>query len=229
MTDRELLEQIREEIDRQTGTKPSIPGLYHISQAVDPTATPKGNFSGWVWPVPIWNRDPPRISDGFNRYQIGEKGKKGYERQHLGVDIMFKNDRARTEKIPERTKWFHMPSNCVPYLAPGPGHIWFAGKTTTGWTIKIDHHAWAGFPLLSYHTHMSKLLVPEWDDKPGGLYIPAGKEIGIIGESPRSSNDPNHCHFELWDYTEGVVSGRVNRALDPAPYLACFGHRVLQS
>jgi murein DD-endopeptidase MepM/ murein hydrolase activator NlpD len=120
-----------------------------------------------------------------------------------------------------------MPSNTVPYLAPGPGHIWFAGKTSQGWTVKIDHHGWAGFPLITYHTHMSQLFIDEWDDGKGGLYVPAGFELGFIGNTPKSEDDINHVHFEMWDYTKGVPPGRENRALDPEPYLKCFGHRVL--
>lgn len=226
MTDRELLEHIRTEIDEHIATHPLWEGVYELMPSRNATKTPKGNFSGWVWPVPIWNHKPPAISDEFNRYAVGKPGEPGYKRQHLGVDIMFKNASAQIPKLPELTKWFNMPSD-VPYLAPGPGNIWFAGKTETGWTVKIDHHAWAGFPLITYHTHMSTLFIDEWDNIGGGLYVPAGFQLGLIGNSPASDSDPNHCHFEMWDYTEGVASGRVNRALDPKPYLACFGHRLL--
>ena len=117
-----------------------------------------------------------------------------------------------------------MPSDTVPMIAAGPGHIWFAGETGTGWTVKIDHHGWAGFPLITYYTHMSELFIENWDNAGDGLYVPAGCELGCIGEG---GTNLNHCHFEMLDYTEGVPSGRVNRAMDPAPYLECFGHRVL--
>jgi murein DD-endopeptidase MepM/ murein hydrolase activator NlpD len=222
MTDRELLVQIHDDIETHLETTPNAEGIYNMQPASNADETPKGNFSGWVWPVPVWNGEVPVISDGFNRYQQGEPGEPGYRRQHLGVDVMFKNAEPQVPNEPEVTKWFHMPSD-VPYLAPGAGHIWFAGKTNTGWTVKIDHHGWAGFPLITYHTHMSELFIDDYDDGRGGLYVPAGFQLGLIGPG----GNVNHCHFEMWDYTEGVPPGRVNRALNPAPFLKCFGYRHL--
>jgi hypothetical protein len=221
--DRELLVAIRNQVDGHLEEHPLSGSGYVMHPSSAATKTPKGFFSGWVWPVPIWDGEHPVISDGFNRYAIGRQGEKDYQRQHLGVDIMFRNSEARAPNLPEWSKWYHMPSSTVPMLAAGPGHIWFAGKTGTGWTIKIDHHGWVGFPLLSYYTHMSELFVDDWDGT-SGLYVPAGFDLGLVGNSPLGA-DPNHCHFELLDYTDGIEPGRENRALDPEPYLKCFGYR----
>lgn len=190
------------------------------------TTAPKGHFygMGWFWPVPIYDTEVPVVSDGFQRHAVGEKGKKGHRRQHLGVDLMFKNAGPQTPRIPEVTKWYHMWNDSVPALAAGPGHIWFAGHTETGWTVRIDHHDWCGFPLTTYYTHLSKLLIADWEGK-GGQFVPGGFPLGFVGNSPRG-DDPNHLHFELWDFSDDVPKGRVNRALDPADYLPCFAYRV---
>jgi murein DD-endopeptidase MepM/ murein hydrolase activator NlpD len=239
VTDRELLISIRDQINVQLETVPPCPnpvppGALVIEPNSDPTGTPKGNFSGWLWPMPIYEGEPPVISDGFNRYAHGEPGDPDYERQHLGADIMYKNAHEMIPDLPEVTKWFHCPSNTIPMLATGPGHIWYAGLTAQGWTIKIDHHAWAGFPLVTYCTHMSELFIEPWftgdeaegKGKAGGQYVYAGFQLGYVGNSPLGE-DPNHCHYEMWDYSEGVPSGRENRALDPELYLPYFGKLVM--
>lgn len=230
MTDRELLISIQSQIAHQLecgdGTDITPPPVSSGPPEVIPPENsgppPKGtNWEGWLWPVPFFDGEAPVISDGFRRH------KSGADRQHLGVDILFKNKPPRTKRIPEQTKWYHMPSSTVPMLAMGPGKIWFAGLTSTGWTVQIDHGSIVGFPLVSYYTHMSELLIPEHSEGGGGMEVAPGLQLGFIGNSPKSEGDPNHCHSELWDYSEGVGKARVDRCLDPEPYLRCFGQLVL--
>ncbi len=182
--------------------------------------------------MPIFNGDEPVISSGFRRHAIGEPGKPGYKRQHLGVDGAYKNEVAHEPYPPEWSKWYNCPSDMIPMLAMGPGHIWFANETDQGWTVKIDHHAWAGFPLISYYTHMSELFVGTWSHENGGLdggqYVHAGFQLGFVGNSPVNDDDINHSHTELLDYSPGVEPGRVNRALNPEKYLPHFGKVIIQ-
>ncbi len=226
MTDREMLIKVQADISKHLGTScpPEVP--------VDPTppagpviippsksgSPPKGNWDGWLWPVPHWNGEAPKISDNFKRHE------KDGHRQHLGADIMFRNPSKMKRNIPENTPWYHMPSDTVPMLAMGPGHVWFAGKTTTGYTVKIDHHNLAGFALITYYTHMSELFIPEHDG-PDGMEVFPGMQLGFVGNSPKGPSDPNHCHMEMWDYDVG--GPRVQRAMDPGKYLPYFGQLVL--
>jgi murein DD-endopeptidase MepM/ murein hydrolase activator NlpD len=112
----------------------------------------------------------------------------------------------------------------IPTLAIGPGSVWYAKNAYYGYTVKIDHHDYAGFPLVSYYTHMSELLVDEKDNGPDGEYVWAGKPIGIVGAGPTHAN---HCHIELWDFSRDVPSGRKNRAMDPSQFLPHFGQVIV--
>lgn len=186
------------------------------------TATPASSplWAGACWPVPAWPDkagviEKPVISDGFKRRAAKDpKTGKQLHRQHLGVDIMFKNTKRREPKIPVQTTWFHCVAG-VPMLAALSGTVWFAGRTGMGFTVQIDHGARYGFPLVTYYTHMETLLVRK------GQPVVAGEPIGIISNNPATANDPNHCHFELWDYSRGKCE-RVERCLDPAPYLQAW-------
>jgi murein DD-endopeptidase MepM/ murein hydrolase activator NlpD len=238
ITDREMLVSIQSQLNGHLEATlppavPEVPVFTIIPPEPEPElllamppekngSPPKGtNWDGWMWPVPFWNGEGPRISDGFSRHQTED------HRQHLGADIMFRNPEKMPRNIPENTPWYHMPSDTVPMLAMGPGHIWFAGKTSTGWTVKIDHHASVGFPLVTYYTHMSELFVPDWPEGGGGMEVFAGQQLGFIGNSPAGPSDPNHCHAELWDYSSDVGKARVDRALDPGKYLPYFSQLIL--
>lgn len=221
MTDREFIIFLQAEINKHLESTcppgPDDPEVIPPEKEGDP---PKGdNWDGWLWPVPYWEDQDPAISDGFYRHQTPD------HRQHLGVDIMFKNPTAQTPDLPEVTKWYHMPSKTVPMLAMGPGNIWFAGETSVGWTVQIDHHELVGFPLVTYYTHMSELFIPEWPSGGGGMEVHPGLELGFIGNNP-SDNDPNHCHMEMWDYSNGP-GDREQIALNPEHYLPYFGKLVL--
>lgn len=175
-----------------------------------------------TWPVPIWKGERPVISDGFKRYAVKDpKTTKQISRQHLGVDVMFKNSRGAQPSIPTRTKWFHCGMD-VPMVAMLAGDVWFADYTPMGWTVQVDHGDRYGFPLVSYYTHQSALLVAK------GESVVAGQIIGIVGNSPVTENDPNHCHAELWEYTHGTRP-RVERCMDPMPYLSAWQPRDLSA
>jgi hypothetical protein len=232
-TDREELLSLRDQINVhiEEHPYPELPEGTIIRLPDDPEGTPKGHFNGWVWSMPIWEGKVPVVSSGFNRHQVGEPGDDDYERQHLGADSAYKNSSAQVPNLPEVSKWYHCPSNTIPMIAMGAGHIWFADETDQGWTIKIDHHDWYGFPLISYYTHMSDLFVPVWSKNGeglgGGEYVHAAQQIGYVGCSPKNPN-LNHSHTELLDYSPGVQPGRVNRCLNPELYLPHFGQLVLQ-
>jgi hypothetical protein len=234
-TDREQLISLRNQINTHVADNPypTLPEGLVIKLPDNPEGTPKGHFNGWVWSMPNWNGEPPVVSDGFNRYAVGEPGDDDYRRQHLGVDCAYKNEEAQEPFIPEWSKWFNCPSDMIPMLAMGPGHIWYADETDQGWTVKIDHHAWCGFPLISYYTHMSELFIETWTHEGGGIgggqYVYAGFQLGFVGNSPKNDDDINHSHTELLDYSEGVQPGRENRCLNPEEYLPHFGQVVLQA
>ena len=232
MKSRELLIELHKKIEDHLALIPSKEindDEIIMRYQKDPLRPPKGNFQGWVWPMPVWRNKEPVISDGFNRYKTAEK------RQHLGVDVMYKNSHPGEKRLPEQTKWFHCPSNTIPMLAMGAGNIWFAGLTGTGWSVLIDHHDWVGFPLITYYTHLSELFIDPWykgeaqdgNGKPGGQYVYPGFELGFVGNSPKGE-DPNHAHVEFQDFSDGVPGGRANRCLDPKPFLICFNHRIIR-
>jgi murein DD-endopeptidase MepM/ murein hydrolase activator NlpD len=108
-------------------------------------------------------------------------------------------------------------------LAAGPGHLWYAKLLDNGWAVRIDHHDWAGFPLNTVYLHMSSINVPEWSGA-GGMYIPAGYPIGIVGDGKPGSEPTGvtHCHFEMLDYSTG---SKVY--LDPAKYTPVFSYGMI--
>jgi murein DD-endopeptidase MepM/ murein hydrolase activator NlpD len=218
MTDKELLDSIAAQIKAHQKNKK--PPKQIIIPPTGNHAPPKGGFDGWVWPMPTWQGKPATISDNFRRHKTDD------HRQHLGADVMYRNDSRQKRFLPDTTPRYHCLSNTVPMLAMGPGTIWFAGLTSTGWSVQIDHGASVGFPLVTYYTHMSKLFIPLHSKGPGGLEVPAGTQLGFVGNSPKGE-DPNHAHIEFWDYSAGAGGDRVTRCLDPGLYLRCFGQVAL--
>jgi len=227
--DREFLEDLDRQLDEQLKTDPcdgceSAPGGLTndgdmaVDFAKDPSGTPKGNFYGWLWPMPYF--DDPIGGAGYPVITGNE-----FKPTHLGRDVALFNRLGSTGGPPEYyggrdDQKYYVPTGKVPMLAMGPGHIWYAGNAEMGWTIKIDHHDWVGFPLVTYYTHMSKLFVPEWDRQAGGLLVQAGQPIGIVGAGPTHAN---HAHVEFLDFSPGVQPGRVNRAMDPKLFIPHFG------
>ncbi len=227
MTDRELLDSIDAQIKAHKEANPEDPTTNPVEPNDDLVVIPrlgnfkppKGNFDGWVWPMPTWQGMECKVSDGFSRHKTARK------RQHLGSDLMYRNERRMKRNLPETTPWYHCPSDTVPMMAMGPGHVWFAGKTSTGWTVKIDHGLSVGFPLVTYYTHMSKLLIPEHSEGPDGIEVGPGDQIGYVGNSPKGE-DPNHAHIEFWDYSH-LHASRMELCLDPWLYLRCMGQVAL--
>jgi hypothetical protein len=214
MDDRQMLITVRDEIDAHIAAHPHpVCGDIELKFcAADPRDVPKGHFEGWVWPMPIYGDKPPAISNGFDP-----------DDGHNGVDIMYRNDRQMPPDPPERSAWYHCPSNIIPMYAAGPGHLWKCELLSNGWAVRIDHHDWFGFPLNSLYLHMQQVFVPEWNGA-GGMYLPAGYPIGIVGDGSAGtkSTNLNHCHFELLDY-----SSSPRTPLNPAPYLDVFGWGVV--
>ena len=220
-TDRELLISIRTQIDDQLKDSSIDPPIVIIPPKFN-FSPPKGKFPGWVWAIPHWSGEEAKESDGFKRH------KNPPHRQHLGSDLCYRNKSRHVRDLPEWAPWYHCPSDTIPMLAMGPGKIWFAGKTSMGWTVKIDHGLNAGFPLITYYTHMSELFIPEHAEGPNGMEVVPGTQLGYVGNSPKG-DDLNHAHIEFWDYSEDVdTSTRVTRCLDPMKFLRCFGQVALK-
>ncbi len=73
-----------------------------------------------------------------------------------------------------------------PVLSPGEGKVIYAGwRGKYGRLVEIDH----GMGLTSRYGHLAKLSVEEGD------YVGRGTEIGLLGNSGRSSGP--HLHFEV--------------------------------
>lgn len=216
MTDRQLLINIRSQINAQLESCPEESDKLVIIPPKGNFTPPKGDFDGWVWAIPYWDGEEARESDGYKRYKTDD------HRQHLGSDLMYRNLHRQSKSLPQITPWYHLASSTVPMLAMGPGTIWFAGETSTGWTVKIDHGTLAGFPLVTYYTHMSELFITEHPEGVGGQEVTAGMKLGFVGNSPKGE-DPNHAHIEFWDYSDGVGGSRANRCLDPMLFLRCMG------
>lgn len=225
--DREYLEDLNVSLVQQLQTDPcdgcesapapDVVGQMAVDFAKDPSGTPKGNFYGWMWPMPYFD-------NGFvSGYPVITGNE--FKPTHLGRDIALLNNTGTKGQAPQYyggldDQKYYVPSGKVPMLAMGPGHIWYAGNAEMGWTIQIDHHDWVGFKLVTYYTHMSKLFVPEWDRQSGGMLVQAGQPIGIVGDGPTHAN---HAHVEFWDFSPGVPSGRPNRAMDPRLFIPHFG------
>ncbi len=73
-----------------------------------------------------------------------------------------------------------------PVLSPGEGKVIYAGwRGLYGRMVEIDH----GMGLISRYGHMAKVSVEK------GEYIDRGNEIGLLGNSGRSTGP--HLHFEV--------------------------------
>lgn len=187
------------------------------------TETPKGDFSGWVWPMGVFQDQEPVWTGN------------SWGPDHWGSDLAYLNWLVDLlpQNYPEvyggldgalgHNRYF-VPTGKIPALAVGPGRVWFAGETEWGWTVRIDHGDHAGILLNSYVTHMSRMFVDPWPGKGGGQPLYAGQEIGIVGEGP---TERNHVHLELWEFGVPNPTDRPGLPLDPRLYLPHFGRRVI--
>lgn len=174
---------------------------------------------GWCWPLPVWNKYQPVISDG-----PGQAKRDGGRRSHNGADIDYraknKSDlpqfKAGTfERSPGGL--FFMPRG-IPVLAARDGKIWTVQPSPRGLQIVIDH----GKPYATYYQHLSRVFFPigkhrgkAADGQP--MLVKAGQAIGIVG----NGSDPGderasafaHLHFEIWK------DGGAESWIDPTPIL----------
>lgn len=220
-TDREFLLAERERIDQQLKNPPC--GEYSFDMAIrlpeQPWQdTPQGWFASWYWPLPVFDDQEP--------VWTGNE----FDEEHPGSDLGYLNWQGLPRDLPEvyggkfpPGNKYYVPTGKVIVRAPGPGRIWFSGNTNYGWTVRLDHGSYVGFPLNTYLTHMSKLFVPTHEGK-DGPYIYAGQALGVCGEG---GTDRNHVHFEMWDFSMGSQWGRPGTPIDPKLYLPHFG-RVVQ-
>jgi murein DD-endopeptidase MepM/ murein hydrolase activator NlpD len=152
----------------------------------------------WVWPVPSWNGRSPVISDGFHTRAGGV--------HHNGVDLMYARTASDTLAAGtlDGSKAFVMPDG-THALAASDGVVTFAGSTSRGQAIVLDH---GGGTLGTFYTHLETLLAAVGDRVRGG------QAIGIIGADPLDGEHLKHLHFEIW---RGALT--TANAIDPAPLL----------
>lgn len=85
--------------------------------------------------------------------------------------------------------------NGIPALAAGPGKVWFAGNTSTGWAVVIDHGYVSGVgPVTTAYRHLGTI----YGNLKKGDPIEAGQQLGPMSYSPiKKRVDLNHLHFSV--------------------------------
>lgn len=161
------------------------------------------DWSGWVWPVPIWQGRVPTISDGFSSVETAD------HRQHLGVDVTFKKLPGDPSGVIQHdaTAGFISPLG-TPIIAAGPGKIWSAKETELGHSIQIDHgKVGSAGGVNTFYQHLDSFS-RNWQK---GDIVHAGDLLGTMGYPPEGYHF-RHLHFELWFPVRKF-------ARDPAPYM----------
>jgi len=168
---------------------PFFPGsLYSRGVAV------QNEFSGWVYPVPIWKGREPKISDGWG------SPRPGIEMGHRGVDIMYPRHEGEPKHAPYGSARHVMFPN-VPALAACDGIVEKSYEGKYGHAVVLNHGKW-----FTYYTHMANRLVQKGDK------VRAGQALGTISGSPTESGKGlKHLHFEMW------LNGK--KAVDPERYI----------
>ena len=131
-----------------------------------------------VFPVPLLNGMPPRISDGYGYSVV--RG-----RVHEGSDLMYRRPETGASNLPVYAPNFFMP-NGVPALAWDNGTVTRAGVISTGGRVEIDH----GGGLVTKYFHLRNIKVRSGDR------VTAGRPVGTISFNPNSYK-LNHLHFEM--------------------------------
>lgn len=176
--------------------------------------------SAGVWPVKTY-RGPnglrsiwPSVSDGFER--PGPDAKRN-GKGHLGVDVMFRRTESGDFDRPEYTRHFFCPSDVVEAVAVAPGKVWSVQHDNrNGGVVKISH----GSKHLTVYRHLARM-----DVKAGQLVRP-GDVLGIVGHAPSAGTKGiNHLHFEIWDTSIPGPNTRLNRSVDPEPWLRWWDRR----
>jgi murein DD-endopeptidase MepM/ murein hydrolase activator NlpD len=75
----------------------------------------------------------------------------------------------------------------VPIFAPAPGRVVFVGEQVVRGNVTYIDHGWGVF---SGYFHQSEIYVSVGD------LVVAGQEIGLVGNTGRSSGP--HLHWEIW-------------------------------
>lgn len=163
--------------------------------------------AAWIYPVPSLDGRVPVTSNEFRAHDSTDSK----ERQHLGVDLMYRRRDARDliaalpAGSPGGTPLFFMPEN-IPALAAAAGKVTSAGMTPVGNAVVVHHtNGWA-----TYYAHLATLSVQT------GVDVVAGQKLGTIGASPQDPAHLRHLHFEMWP------SGLRAIAVDPDRYLGAW-------
>ncbi len=176
---------------------------------------PVSSFSQWLWPLLEINGNQPKISDGFGREKRIDPATKK-PKGHFGADIMWAR-RAADSGVAEvksregKGAKGHIIYQNAPVIASGPGKVFSAENTGTGFAVKISHRV-NGRPYLSVYRHLKNVLVKK------GQIVPAGLPLGMPGDNPAAANDPVHLHFEMWDTSIGTAY--PDWCIDPATVMS---------
>jgi murein DD-endopeptidase MepM/ murein hydrolase activator NlpD len=175
--------------------------------------TPRASdWSGWVWPVPVWNGRAPEVSDGYSRTKTAA------HRKHLGADIMFRRREGDPVGLPYSSTNYTSQGPNTPIVAAGSGVIWDASLSPRGWQITIDHDK-AG--VLTYYQHLAS-FARDWSK---GDRVAAGEQLGLMGgDISAGANPVYHLHFELLFPRAGET--RDCWTADPLPFLRLWPKRA---
>lgn len=181
-------------------------------------------FRDWFKPIPAIDYGGRIVAPAIGRN--GGAGAFGDKRpvsatnplgRHRGVDCLYRQDPPYRNTRPVYEGRHYCPSNYIPVIAAGHGDIWYAGWSGTRWSIQIDHHRVLDFgPLVTFYTHMAKVLVKKGDR------VTAGQVIGIVGAT---GTDINHLHHEWWCTARGKTYDEW--VVDPEPFLAACGFKTV--
>jgi murein DD-endopeptidase MepM/ murein hydrolase activator NlpD len=130
-----------------------------------------------VFPVPLLDGQPPKVSDHY-----GYSSTRG--RLHAGADLMYRRPKTGTPKLPTHSANYFMPDG-VPALAFDSGTVSRAGTIGTGGRVEIDH----GGGLSTKYYHLRDLRMKAGDR------VSAGDVVGTVSHNP-SGYKLNHLHFE---------------------------------
>ncbi len=178
----------------------------------------KNSWSGWVWPVPIWEGRPPVISQEWKPgVDPGPGRASGAHENHLGVDICFRKKAGDPPgHVKHLTEGPFIAPQGTPIIAAYDGKVWAKGYTSYGHYVTVDHGNVPGLaPLVTFYQHLEG-FERDWQK---GDEVRAGDVLGTMGyPNPEADADGfRHLHFELWFPVKGVPERQWS--VDPAPYM----------
>ena len=192
----------RTEVPPQPALSTTAPPVKTPTMTAQPPRPVPQLTGRWVWPVPKWSGRAPVISSGWGSPRPGGP--------HRGADIMFRRVPSDPYRpgTPNGSKLFVMPENHSA-VAASDGVVWSAGWGPGGFAVVIDH---GPRKVATYYNHLSELFVAPTSRAKSGQRVYAGQPLGIIGASPRDSENLKHLHFGVW-------LGGPKDAVDPAPIM----------